>query len=200
MANDSTDSNQTKGPFDSVGAIIASLTSEERTILGIPFFLLITIIWQVDRIPENTQRLSLGLAFIVFILAWIIVSIARWRRNVNRTHSLVYERDLLVENWNNRYQQMQKLKIQAQKVQRDLFSLSQEGRIDAKSEILRDVDRMLEEIEQCMETTNRRVLELEQAESVVQTPDENRRIAEMLRNSSSVEAAQSSNTNSSTLL
>lgn len=197
MTGNPEDSNQATGPMSFISLFWNELSNHERITIGAPLFLLIIVLWHLDKIPEELKSLALFITIGIFIIAWIIVLGLHWRKARNRNYALARERDLIVENWNIRYEQMHELRKIATKIQHDLESLVQEGRLEPRNESLMDIGQLVIEIDKYLDTTNRRVLELEQAEEVVKTPEENQAIVDMLKKRASAETMQESSSNRS---
>jgi hypothetical protein len=73
----------------------------------------------------------------------------------------------------------------------------QEGRLEPQNQSLIDLSALVAEIDKYIDTTNRRVLEIEQSEEVVNTPEENQALIDMLKNQAPVEAIHESVSNPS---
>ncbi|MFM7471404.1 MAG: hypothetical protein ACKO5P_07870 [Nodosilinea sp.] len=187
MTDNANDPNQASGPLALVNLFWANLSEQEKIILGAPSVLLIVVVWNLEKIPENLKSLAVITAMCIFVIAWLIVLAAQWRRSRNRNYSLARERDLIRENWNTRYEQMHELRKRVTKIQRDLESLVQEGRLEPQNQSLIDLSALVAEIDKYIDTTNRRVLEIEQSEEVVSTPEENQALIDMLKSQASIE-------------
>lgn len=197
MTGNADEPNQANGPLALLNSLLSELSNLEKIILGVPFFLFITTILQSDRISEDLQFLVFSTTATLFVIGWLIVLMLRLRKNRNRSYSLARERDLIVESWNIRYEQMHELRKKAVKIQGDLESLTQEGRLEPQNECLSDIGQLVLEIDKYIETTSRRVLELEQAGSVVKTPEKNQAIIDMLKKQRDAETVQESSSNHS---
>ena len=197
MTDNANDPNQASGPLALVNLFWANLSEQEKIILGAPSVLLIVVVWNLEKIPENLKSLAVITAMCIFVIAWLIVLAAQWRRSRNRNYSLARERDLIIENWNTRYEQMHELRKRVTKIQRDLESLVQEGRLEPQNQSLIDLSALVAEIDKYIDTTNRRVLEIEQSEEVVNTPEENQALIDMLKSQAPIETISESVSNPS---
>ena len=198
MTGNANDPNQANGPQAFLSSFWADLSKQDKIILGAPSVLLVTVLWTLDKFPENLKSLAVITAVCVFVVAWLIVLAAQWRRNRNRNYSLARERDLILENWNTRYEQMHELRKRVTKIQRDLESLVQEGRLEPQSQSLIDLSALVAEIDEYIGTTNRRALEIEQSEEVVNTPEENQALVDMLKGRESIKTVHETTPNRST--
>ena len=197
MTGNADESNQASGPLAFINSFWADLSNQEKIILGAPLILLISVLWHVDKISEDLQSLAFLTTLCVFVIAWAIALLLQWRKSRNHNYSLARERNLIVENWNTRHEQMHELKKKAIKIQRDLESLVQEGRLEPQNESLSGISQLVTEIDKYIDTTSRRVLELEQSENVVKTPGENQAIVDMLKRRASAETVHKSSSNRS---
>ncbi|MBW4653783.1 MAG: hypothetical protein KME20_12210 [Kaiparowitsia implicata GSE-PSE-MK54-09C] len=187
MTGNADEPNQASGSLAFLNSFWADLSKQEKIILGAPSVLLITVLWNLDKFPEDLKSLAVVTAVCVFVVAWLIVLATQWRRSKNRNYSLARERDLIIENWNTRYEQMHELRKKVTKIQKDLESLVQEGRLELHNQSLIDLSALVSEIDKYIDTTNRRVLEIEQSEEVVKTPEENQAIVDMLKSQAPTE-------------
>ncbi len=197
MTGNANDPNQANGPLAFLSSFWADLSKQDKIILGAPSVLLITVLWTLEKFPEELKSLAVITAVCIFVIAWLIVLAAQWRRSRNRNYSLVRERDLIIENWNTRYEQMHELRKRVTKIQRDLESLVQEGRLEPQNQSLIDLSALVAEIDKYIDTTNRRVLEIEQSEEVVNTPEENQDLIDMLKSQAPIETIHESVSNPS---
>ncbi len=92
---------------------------------------------------------------------------------------------------------MHELRKRVTKIQRDLESLVQEGRLEPQNQSLIDLSALVAEIDKYIDTTNRRVLEIEQSEEVVNTPEENQDLIDMLKSQAPIETIHESVSNPS---
>ncbi|WP_194025667.1 hypothetical protein [Nodosilinea sp. LEGE 07298] len=197
MTGNADESNQASGSLAFINSFWADLSKQDKIILGAPSVLLVTVLWNLDKFPENLKSLAVITAVCVFVVAWLIVLAAQWRRSRNRNYSLARERNLIIENWNTRYEQMHELRKRVTKIQKDLESLVQEGRLEPQNQSLIDLSALIGEIDKYIATTNRRVLEIEQSEEVVNTPEENQALIDMLKSQASIETIHESVSNPS---
>lgn len=175
MSKDSPELAQSTNPLTAISQIYSSLSIREQAISGLPLVLMLAVFWNLDKFGQEQRLLAAILSGALVTVAWIFVLAKNLLAVKDEGKELKATKNELLFVFRDRLKQFSKIKRQVKQISIELEAY------DTPPQIKQSFNSLLVNLDNAIQESQSRVLEITDSSKTVKTDKEYAEEAQRLK-------------------